>query len=108
MKSINEVPSSIHDIRTSRAANLHAAPKAGGSSAYLDLFMLNKGKEMLMKEEVNLERRKAQIHKRLEEIEEQVKKCEELLANRDEPKAKKAGEPTMTTKEGWQKMPIDY
>jgi len=108
MKSIDEVPSSIHDIKTARAANLHAAPKTGGSSVYLDLFMLNNEKGRLMKEEANLEKRKAQIHKRLEEIEEHVKKCEELLANRDEPKVKKAGEPTMTTKEGWRKMPISY
>jgi hypothetical protein len=108
MKSINEVTSSIHDIRTPRAANLHAAPKAGSSSAYLDLFMLNKEKEKLMKEEANLEKRKVQIHKRLEEIDKQVKKCEELLANQDEPKAKKTKEPSATTKEGWRKMPISY
>jgi len=108
MKSINEVTSSIHDIKTPRAANLHAAPKAGGSSAYLDLFVLNKEKERLMKEEANLEKRKVQIHKRLQEIEGHVERCEKLLANRDEPKAKKAREPSVTTKEGWQKMPIGY
>jgi predicted nucleic acid-binding Zn-ribbon protein len=108
MKSINEVTSSIRDIRTPREANLHAAPKAGNSSAYLDLFMLNKEKEKLTKEEANLEKRKTQIHKRLQEIEKQVKRCEELLANRDEPKAKKAKEPAVTTKEGWRKMPISY
>jgi len=108
MKNINEVTSSIRDIKTPRAANLHAAPKAGGSSAYLDLFMLNKGKQMLMKEEVNLEKRKAQIHKRLEEIDEQIKECEKVLANQCEPKAKKTKEPSATIKEGWQKMPIGY
>jgi len=108
MKSIDEVPSSIRDIRTARAANLHAAPKAGTSSAYLDLFMLNKEKEKLMKEEANLEKRKEQIHKRLQEIDEQIKGCEKVLANQDGPKAKKTKEPSATTKEGWRKMPIGY
>ena len=74
MKDVNNLPG-LHAVRTMCSANKRSMPKVQ-SSAYLDLFMLNKEKERLLKEVERLAMRDAIIKKRLEEIEQEMGKMQ--------------------------------
>ncbi|MEA1964199.1 MAG: hypothetical protein U9O41_03615 [Candidatus Aerophobetes bacterium] len=108
MKSINDVGSSIRDVKTARGGNLRATPRPKGS-AYLDLFMLTKEKEKLEKEESNLEKRKMQIQKRLEEIAQQIEILKKDLGKQEK---KSGGEKTFqarkTSGKNWRTVSLGY
>ena len=74
MKDVNNL-AGLHRVKTMCSANKRSMPKVQ-SSAYLDLFMLNKEKERLLKEVERLAVRDASIKKRLEEIEQETSRMQ--------------------------------
>ena len=67
MKDVNSLKG-IHGVGTMQSRKKRSIPRVQ-SSTYLDLYMLNKEKERLLKEDKKLSMRKDDIRKRLEEIE---------------------------------------
>lgn len=108
MKSINDVGSSVRDIKTARGGSLRTAPRPKGS-AYLDLFMLTKEKEKLEREESNLEKRKAQIQKRFKEIAQQVEMLTKDLEKQEKkPLEGKNSQVKSTSKKNWRTISLGY
>ena len=67
MKDVNSLKG-IHGVGTMQSRKKRSIPRVQ-SSTYLDLYMLDKEKERLRKEDRKLSMRKDGIRKRLEEIE---------------------------------------
>jgi len=67
MKDVNSLKG-IHGVGTMQSRKKRSIPRVQ-SSTYLDLYMLDKEKERLLKEDEKLSMRKEVIRKRLEEIE---------------------------------------
>jgi len=78
MRDVNNLPG-LHALRSMFSTKKRSMPKVQ-SSPYLDLFMLGKEKERLMKEDGKLSMRAALIKKRLEEIEQETSKLQETEA----------------------------
>jgi len=75
MKDVNSLKG-IHGVGTMQSRKKRSIPRVQ-SSTYLDLYMLNKEKERLLKEDKKLSMRKDGIRKRLEEIENEISKIQE-------------------------------
>jgi predicted nuclease with TOPRIM domain len=75
MKDVNSLKG-IHGAGTMQSRKKRSIPRVQ-SSAYLDLYMLNKEKERLMKEDGKLSMKKDGIRKRLEEIEHETSRIQE-------------------------------
>jgi hypothetical protein len=58
----------IHSSKTMGSAKLRSIPKGNSNSNYLDLYLLEKEKERLLKELKRIETRREQIQYRLDEI----------------------------------------
>ena len=67
MRDVNSL-SGLHKLRTMFSAKKRSIPRVQ-SSTYLDLYMMNKEKERLLKESERVGMRDTGIKKRLEEIE---------------------------------------
>ena len=83
------------------------------SSTYLDLYMLNKEKERLLKEAERLALRNTVIEKRLEEISLETYKLQdaEIVSESKEGKIDPSGRAFNQKKEvkkEWKKMPLNY
>lgn len=78
MKDVNSLKG-IHGVGTMQSRKKRSIPRVQ-SSTYLDLYMLNKEKERLLKEDKKLSMRKDDIQKRLEEIEHETSKMQETEA----------------------------
>ena len=74
MKDVNSLKG-IHGVGTMQSRKKRSIPRVQ-SSTYLDLYMLNKEKERLLKEDKKLSMRK-DVRKRLEEIEHEMNKIQE-------------------------------
>lgn len=110
MRDVNSLPG-LHNLRTMLSAKKRSIPRVQ-SSTYLDLYMLNKEKERLLKESERLGMRDIGIKKRLEEI--------DLEANRlqgVETPVKSSGNPRSSgrdytqrngVKKEWKKMSLNY
>jgi predicted nuclease with TOPRIM domain len=72
MKDVNSLKG-IHGARTMQSRKKRSIPRVQ-SSTYLDLYMLDKEKERLLKEGSRLSMRQDCIRKRLEEIEHEMSK----------------------------------
>ena len=72
MKDVNSLKG-IHGVGTMQSRKKRSIPRVQ-SSTYLDLYMLDKEKERLLKEDGKLSMRKDGIRKRLEEIEHEMSK----------------------------------
>ena len=66
MRDVNSLPG-LHKLRTMFSAKKRSIPRVQ-SSTYLDLYMMNKEKERLLKESERVGMRDTGIKKRLEEI----------------------------------------
>ena len=96
--------SGLREIRTMHSSKKRSIPRVQ-SSAYLDLYMLQKEKDRLEKEMCILDKRKKSTQKRLDEIDVEMKKLEEAetrgqQANPDEFKK----HPT----KDWKSMAVKY
>ena len=74
MKDVNSLKG-IHGAGTMQSRKKRSIPRVQ-SSTYLDLYMLDKEKERLLKEDRTLSMRKDGIRKRLEEIEQETSRMQ--------------------------------
>ena len=72
MKDVNSLKG-IHGVGTMQSKKKRSIPRVQ-SSTYLDLYMLDKEKERLLKEDAKLSMRRDDIRKRLEDIEFEMNK----------------------------------
>lgn len=75
MRDVNTIDG-IHVLKTMHSIKKRCIPRMQGT-AYLDLYMLNKEKERLLKESEGLALRNTIIKKRLEEINLEINKLQE-------------------------------
>jgi len=107
MKGVSEI-SGLRSIKSMHSSGKRSIPRVQ-SSAYLDLYMLQKEKERLEKEDAILEKRKVAIQKRLEDIKKEI---EILKALEEKEKEQQAGPKEVTNEEPqekkWKKMALSY
>lgn len=110
MRDVNSLPG-LHKIRTMLSAKKRSIPRVQ-SSAYLDLYMLNKEKERLLKESERAGMRDTGIKKRLEEIELEMNRLQGVETPAKESGNTGSSERTFTQSNGvkkeWKKMPLNY
>ena len=103
--------SGLQNIRSMHITGKRSIPK-NQSSTYLDLYMLNKEKERLLKEDEILSRRKDTIRKRLEEMELEINRLQGAEAIAKATGNVRSSGGTFTQKDGvkkdWKKMPLNY
>ncbi|MFZ3086295.1 MAG: hypothetical protein WA097_06555 [Candidatus Hydromicrobium sp.] len=111
MRDVNTL-SGIHTVRTMISTKKHSIPRIQ-SSIYLDLYMLKKEKERLLKEAERLDLRITVIKKRLEEISLEMDKLQdtEIISNAGggniNPSGRAFNKKNVVKKE-WKKMPLNY
>jgi len=111
MRDVNTI-SGIHAVRTMISTKKHSIPRIQ-SSIYLDLYMLKKEKERLLKEAERLDLRITVIKKRLEEISLEMDKLQntEIISNAGRgninPSGRAFNQKNVVKKE-WKKMPLNY
>lgn len=110
MRDVNSLPG-LHKLRTMVSAKKRSIPRVQGS-AYLDLYMMSKEKERLLKESERLGMRDTGIKKRLEEIDLETNRLQEV-----ETPVKSSGSPNSSeraytqengVKKEWKKMSLTY
>lgn len=101
--------SGLREVRTLHTSGRRAMPRVQ-SSAYLDLYMLQKAKDRLEKEAALLLKRGQAIAKRLREIHAQMEGLEQSARGaRPGGSDEKAAEPTnRPTKRKWKKFALQY
>ena len=104
--------SGIHAARTMCSTKKRSIPRIQ-SSTYLDLYMLNKEKERLLKEAERLDLRITVIKKRLEEINLEMDKLQdaEIISDAGGGKINPSGRASNQkkgVKKEWKKMPLNY
>ena len=111
MRDVNTI-SGIHVLRTMHSTKKRSIPRIQGST-YIDLYMLDKEKERLLKEGERLALRSTVIKKRLEEINLEINKLQEAetVVKASSGKISSLGhsftERNVIKKE-WKKMPLNY
>ena len=102
----------LHGLRTMFSAKKRSMPRVQ-SSGYLELYMLGKEKERILKEDERLDIRKDALKKRLGEIDMEINKLREAPQSeiKSAPNAGFSGG-TFTQKNGvkkvWKKMSLNY
>ena len=110
MRDVNSLPG-LHKLRTMFSSRKRSTPRAQ-SSSYLDLYMLGKEKERLLKESERLGMRDTGIKKRLEEIDLETNKLQGAEAvGKANTNLSSSGD-AFTQKDGakkeWKKMTLNY
>ncbi|MDP8258050.1 MAG: ankyrin [Candidatus Aadella gelida] len=110
MRDVNTLKG-LHGLRTLHSSKKSSIPKVQ-SSSYLDLYVMGKEKERLLKEAEKLGQKDTIIKKRLKEIEHEMNKLQEdenftkssksTGSFKNVPDKKKLGE------KEWKTMPLDY
>ena len=107
MRGVTDV-SGLREIRSLRSTGKRSIPRVQ-SSAYLDLYMLEKEKERLEKEAVLLEKRSQAIRKRLGEIQRQA---ESLEKSASQPEGREGGDKRAGARNGpgkkWKTFSVNY
>jgi len=111
MKDVNTMKG-LHGLRTMLSSKKRSAPRIR-SSAYLDLYMMGKEKDRLLKESERLGMRSSIINKRLREIGDEMGKIREAGDSVSRAGAKKnsSGNPRgqkAGTEKPWKKMSLKY
>jgi len=111
MRDVNSL-SGLHKLRTMFSVKKRSIPRAQ-SSTYVDLYMMNKERERLLKESERVGMRDADIKKRLEEIDLEMNRlqgAEIPVKSSENPSSSKAS--AFTQKDGvkkeWKKMALNY
>jgi len=104
--------SGLQNIRTMHSAGKRSMPRVA-SSAYLDLYMLNKEKERFIKENERLCMRSEAIRKRLEEIDLEMNRLQEVPQGGIKATGNVSSSGGIFTqkdgvKKDWKKMPLNY
>lgn len=110
MRDVNSLKG-LHGLRTMHSAKKRCMPRVR-SSAYLDVYMLSKEKERLLKESERLALRNTIIKKRLEEIDLEVSRLQEAEASVKVSTSSSFSKRACTQKNGvkkeWKKMALNY
>ena len=111
MRDVNSLKG-LHVLRTMHSTKRRSIPRIQ-SSTFLDLYMLKKEKERLLKEDERLCMRKDAIKKRLEEIDLEMNKLQEVPQGGIKDSGNISfSERAFTQKNGdkkeWKKMPLSY
>lgn len=110
MRDVNSLKG-LHILRTMHSIKRRSIPRIQ-TSPYLDLYMLNKEKERLLKESERLAQRDTVVKKRLEEIDLEMNKLQEAEAVVQANGNISSSGGTFTQKDGvkkeWKKMPLNY
>jgi len=120
MRDVNSLPG-LHKLRTMFSAKKRSIPRVQ-SSTYLDLYMMNKEKERLLKESERAGMRDTGIKKRLEEIDLEVNRLQgvETPVSRErdpDQSGKSSGTPSSSehaytqrngVKKEWKKFSLSY
>ena len=104
----------LHAVRTMQSVKKRSIPRIE-SSAYLDIYMLQKEKDRLIKENERLLKKMEQIDKRIEEIDGEINKLQEVeitkQAKTDIGLKKHSftkNTPKQEEKKEWKKMSLNY
>ena len=112
MRDVNSLPG-LHKLRTMFSAKKRSIPRVQ-SSTYLDLYMMNKEKERLLKESERVGMRDTGIKKRLEEIDLEMNRLQGVNPDLS---GKSSGRPSSSerdytqrngVKKEWKKMILNY
>ena len=110
MRSVNSLRG-LHSVRTLHSAKKRSIPRIQ-TSAYLDLYVLNKEKERLEKEGERMGMRNSTITKRLEEIDREMNNLQETESAINPGGKVNSTGPAFTEKSGipkeWKKMSLSY
>lgn len=110
MRDVNSLKG-LHVMRTMHSAKKRSIPRIQ-SSAYLDLYMMNKEKERLLKEGERLGSRNTVIKKRLGEINHQMSRLQEAENSGKANISSRSPGRASTHKDGikkeWKKMALNY
>ena len=106
MRGVTDI-TGLRDIRSHRSISRRSIPRFQ-SSAYLELYMLGKERDLLEKELTLLEKRRKGIVKRLSDIQKEMERLERLAqSERPNNGVKKAAEPSGPTKK-WKTFSMNY
>ncbi len=107
MRDVNSLKG-MHSLRTRNKTKKRSIPGIE-TSFYLDLYMLNKEKDRLLKEDEKLCNRKVYIKKRIGEIDMEMKKlqCTDV-ADKSAPAFMAGVGDFSGIKKGWKKMYLGY
>ncbi len=107
MRDVNSLKG-MHSLRTRNKTKKRSIPGIE-TSFYLDLYMLNKEKDRLLKEDEKLCNRKVYIKKRIGEIDMEMKKlqCTDV-ADKSDPAFMAGVGDFSGIKKGWKKMYLGY
>lgn len=98
----------MHSLRTRNKTKKRSVPGIE-TSIYLDMYMLDKEKERLMKEDEKLCMRKAYIKKRIGEIDMEMNKLQRTdVADKSAPAFMAGVGDFSGIKKGWKKMFLGY
>jgi len=110
MRDVNSLPG-LHKLRTMFSARKRSMPKVQGS-AYLDLYMLNKEKERLIKEDERLCMRQDVVKTRLGEIDLETNRLQKVETAAKTSGDTSSSEGIITEKQGlkkeWKTMSLNY
>lgn len=107
MRGVNDI-GGFRDIRRMQNAGCRSIPKMQ-TSGYLELYMLHKERERLLKEETILFRRHERNQKRLGEIQAQMQGMDGVAqADTLAPPAKRRGDGTAHGRRTWKTVPLSY
>ncbi len=98
----------FRDIRRMQSAGCRSIPKLQ-TSGYLELYMLHKERERLLKEEAILARRHERNRKRLAEIQAQMQGMDGVVQpDPSAPPTKRRGNGSSHGKRTWKTVPLNY
>jgi hypothetical protein len=110
MRDVNTLKG-LHGLRTMLSTKKRSIPRVQ-SSTYLDLYMLGKEKERLLKESERLGLRDTVIEKRLKEIDSEANKLQKTESITESSADPQYVESISTQRNGakkeWKKMPLLY
>ncbi len=110
MRDVNSLPG-LHKLRTMFSAKKRSIPRVQ-SSTYLDLYMMNKEKERLLKESERAGMRDTGIKNRLEEIDLEMNRLQGAEAPVKSSRSPSFSECAYTQRNGgkkeWKKMFLNY
>ncbi len=105
MKDVNGLKG-LHRVRTMQSTKKRSIPRIQ-SSAYVELYMLQKEKERILKEDERLSMRKETIKNRLKDIDEEMNKLQEA-EDRGKTAIFSSSSECNGNKKEWKRMSLSY
>ena len=106
MRDVNTLKG-LHSVRTIHSAKKRSIPRIQ-SSAYLDMYMMDKEKERLLKDMERMDMKNVAIKKRLEEIDLELNKLRKAEPRADGHLSGQAVTRKSGTKKEWKTLSLSY